>query len=425
MTELAQVAALITELQATSSKLQKVEILRRYPQLKDILRRTYDPLIKYYVTAENIKRRGVDQHAVDLIDFRQVLDLLHSRSITGQAALDRCASLLVQLTEEEQDAFLGIIDKNLKGRIDSASINEAFPGLIEEPKCALASKYEDLKKPIDFVKETWFSSHKLDGNRLHAVVDSNTVTFLSRSGHEFETLGALVQPILDLAQGDCVLDGEVCVIDENGNEDFQGIMKEIKRKNHTIARPKFFIFDCLTPEEFKSGTSTAILSERLARIGILPGNGMFEKLEQTRVESQEHLDRLFAESQEKGWEGLILRKDCPYEAKRTKNMLKMKAFEDAEYKVIGVEFGNIRYVKDGREAEEKMLSAVVIEHEGNPVSVGSGFSIEERQRFYAHPEQIMGKIITVKYFQTTKNQQGTTSLRFPTVKAIHGDARIT
>ena len=30
--------------------------------------------------------------------------------------------------------------------------------------------------------------------------------------------------------GDFVLDGEVCMMDDNGNEDFQGIMKQIKRK---------------------------------------------------------------------------------------------------------------------------------------------------------------------------------------------------
>jgi ATP-dependent DNA ligase len=42
-----------------------------------------------------------------------------------------------------------------------------------------------------------------------------------------------------------VFDGEVCIVDENGVEDFQGIMKEIKRKDHTIKNPKYKVFDYL------------------------------------------------------------------------------------------------------------------------------------------------------------------------------------
>ena len=80
-------------------------------------------------------------------------------------------------------------------------------------------------------------------------------------------------------------------------------------------------------------------------------------------------------------------------------------------------------IENGREITKDVLSNVVIAHKGNEVSVGSGFTIEEREYFAAHPEEIVGKIITVKYFQETINQSGKYSLRFPTVKALHGNAR--
>ena len=38
-------------------------------------------------------------------------------------------------------------------------------------------------------------------------------------------------------------------------------------------------------------------------------------------------------------------------------------------------------------------------------------------------ESIIGKIITVQYFEETKNDKGGISLRFPTVKHIHGSKR--
>jgi ATP-dependent DNA ligase len=40
-----------------------------------------------------------------------------------------------------------------------------------------------------------------------------------------------------------VIDGEICMMDENGNENVQGIIKEIKRKDHSIENPFFYMFD--------------------------------------------------------------------------------------------------------------------------------------------------------------------------------------
>ena len=42
-------------------------------------------------------------------------------------------------------------------------------------------------------------------------------------------------------------------VDDNGDEDFQSVIKEIRRKDHTIKNPKFKVFDILTLDEFDSG----------------------------------------------------------------------------------------------------------------------------------------------------------------------------
>ena len=80
-------------------------------------------------------------------------------------------------------------------------------------------------------------------------------------------------------------------------------------------------------------------------------------------------------------------------------------------------------IENGLEVTKDVLSNVVVEHKGNRVSVGSGFTIDERMYYKEHPEEILNKIITVKYFEETKNQAGNYSLRFPTVKVIHGSKR--
>jgi DNA ligase-1 len=105
------------------------------------------------------------------------------------------------------------------------------------------------------------------------------------------------------------------------------------------------------------------------------------------------------------------------------NLSKYKSFFDDEYEVIDTEMGPFRYVKDGAECEETMLSCVMINHKGYTVRVGSGFSIEQRQEFYKNPKKILGKVATVQFFEETKNQEGGISLRFPTFKFLHGSAR--
>ena len=121
----------------------------------------------------------------------------------------------------------------------------------------------------------------------------------------------------------------------------------------------------------------------------------------------------------------MLRADSPYKGKRSKDLLKYKSFNDDEYEVVDTEMGPFRYVLNGREHEETMLSCVTIKHKDHLVRVGSGFSIEQRREFYKDPKKILGKIITVQYFAESKNQDGGISLRFPTFKFLYGEQRDT
>jgi len=125
------------------------------------------------------------------------------------------------------------------------------------------------------------------------------------------------------------------------------------------------------------------------------------------------------------WEGFMIRKNVGYEGKRSNNLLKVKTFHDAEYEVTGCDFREHRVIRDGKEVKMDMLAQVFIEHKGFKVAVGSGFSQQERIRYQKSPKDIIGKLITVAYFEETQNQDGDWSLRFPTVKVIHGAERTT
>jgi DNA ligase-1 len=219
-----------------------------------------------------------------------------------------------------------------------------------------------------------------------------------------------------------VLDGEICLMDENDNEDFQGIMKQIKRKDHTIKNPKYIIFDYLTLEDFDTKESNTKLSDRLIRLPLHQYDTL-SILEQIKINNEQQLSEMIADADANGYEGVMLRKDVGYEGKRSKNLLKCKKFFDAEYKVLDIEFDSHRVIREGKEVVIPMLANVWIEHKGYRVAVGSGWNQEQRIRYQANPEQLLGKTITVQYFEETKNQDGGLSLRFPTVKHVYENGR--
>jgi len=298
-----------------------------------------------------------------------------------------------------------------------------MPNLIPTFNVALAHDITKVKG-VNITDGTYYISRKLDGVRCITIIKDDTITCFSRNGKDFETLNAIKDEIVRLGITNCMLDGEICMMNEDGSDDFQGILKEIQRKDHTIKNPKYLIFDILSHEDFERGSGTVPLSVRLKAYGLDKiGSSIITKLEQIKINSEEELIALQNEAKEKGWEGLIARRDAGYEAGRSKNMLKIKEFFDAEYRVVRVINRPQRIIIDGKEITEDMLSSVVIEHHGDPVEVGSGFSLDERREYYKHPEKILNNVITVQYFQESVDQTGKRSLRFPVFKCNHGKNR--
>jgi DNA ligase-1 len=210
-------------------------------------------------------------------------------------------------------------------------------------------------------------------------------------------------------------------------------MKEIRRKNHTIENPKYLIFDCLSLEEFDTHGSIVTLSERLNRLPIEYINPFcwlswdeFDTLapvEQILIETEEQFTDLVKDAELNGYEGIMIRRNAGYEGSRSHNLLKVKKFTDAEYTVISCDMGPIRWSINGENLTIDCLTNVNIMHKGTVVSVGSGFTREQREYYYAHPEELIGKTICVKYFEESLNKNNQYSLRFPVVKHIYENGR--
>jgi DNA ligase-1 len=426
---------MVRDLRATSSTIDKQGIIEDYCNhnsaaanfAKKILLYTYHPLWQYNVTSDNLKKKN-SLRGKSYNNFFDLLDNLKSRKITGHDAIGAVHTFIDSQANKNniEELIYCIIDKDLKTRAGDKIINKAIPDHIPEFSVALADKYEP--KLVDW-KDGWYVSRKIDGARCIAIVDENGDTsFFSRTGKTFDTLDIVAGGIKALGITNVVFDGELCLVDEDGNEDFQGIMKQLKKKDHTIPNPSYKIFDIVSHDEFysKKGEKNKPYSIRLANLNeVMKKNECqcLTVLYQELIEDDEHFAEWSVTAKNDGWEGLMLRADEPYKGKRSKDLLKFKSFFDDEYEVVDVEMGPFRYVLNGKEHEETMLSCVMIKHKEHIVRVGSGFSIDQRQEFYCNPCKILGQIITVQYFEETKNQDGGISLRFPTFKILHGTTR--
>ena len=413
----------VDQMRATSSSLDKVEILKQQSKfIQKVLEYTYNPYKQYYVTSKTCKKNsGLFKYNTHETIF-SLLDDLTNRKYTGHDAIAQINGFITANPDYE-DLIYSIIDKDLKTRTGAKVINKAFSNLIPEFNVALAQSYDNK---CDW-NDTWYASRKLDGVRCLAVVDTmGKCTLYSRMGKEFTTLNKIKYAIESTGIINHVFDGEICLLDKDGNEDFQSVMKELRRKDHQIENPTFMIFDMIHKTEFEKGKSTDILSERLHTLRSWLGPRYDTKetlryLNQHIIKDDKHFNIWKQLANNDNWEGFMIRKDTFYEGKRSKNLLKVKSFFDAEYEVLGFDVDQHEVVRDGKSVSMTMLSQVWIEHKNHIVKVGSGFSQEQRLEYM--DGSIVGKLITVQYFEETHNDKGGISLRFPTVKHIYENER--
>ena len=421
------------QIQNTAGTNAKKEILRKNmsPIIRQIFEDTYGPqkyFIKKFVCPRSIGNGTLD----DNYDaFHTILGSLACREVTGDEAYRQLQIVVAMYTPQDQEILCRIIDRNLKIGISLDNFLDVIGEKETKFEVALAMNLDKVKgvNPID---GTYYISRKLDGCRcicfVNKVFSDTWVEFKTRQNKIITTLENLVEPIKEftknLGPGCYVLDGEVCLMDDLGNEDFQGLMKEVTRKDHTIEKPRYNVFDLLTRGEFDGEDGSPNFADRLNMMhDLLTPNNNVVLLEQEQVTSQEVMDRWTNKAQNLGWEGCMLRKDAPYKRGRSKDLIKIKKFQDAEYIVEGIIEGAATY-NEGGAKEYPVVAALIITHKGNQVKVGSGLSKEQRIGWLQNPEEIIGKTVTVQYFEETQDSKtGEYSLRFPVLKYVYDNER--
>lgn len=433
----------IKKLQATAGRLDKEAILEKawHNSERDLftgLKYCYNPFITFGVADKMVPIKNTNGGTdVKFIKFSNLLEKLSKRELTGNDAKQAIENLMITTDKDVWELlYRPILLKDIRCGITETTVNKVLKKISKSDK--EAEKYLipvfECQLAHDGLEETFdgevILQEKLDGVRLLTICDieNKTVTQYTRNGkenHNFPHIKKVFEELLTSLKVSMVFDGEVV------GETFQSLMKQVNRKDDVNSKStKLALFDCLTLSDFKKGIST---NTQLHRLEIIDSFSVFSKdsddcsvfkldsitVDMTTEEGKEIFNKFNHEVVSAGKEGIMVKKpDALYECKRSKSWLKIKPFIEETLEIVDVEIGS------GKNAGRlgNLLCKGTIKDKQVEVSVGSGFSEEQREEFWNRKESLKGLLIEVRADALTKsaNDDNIWSMRFPRFKGFRG-----
>lgn len=425
---LQEFAEVVTKLQATTGRKEKESILSQYKDnenVKTIFQYVYDPYIILGLSKKSLIKQVpivVERAPWDIIELLRYL----STHNTGRYADIAYAQAFINNNKEYKDLIMDIISKDLRTGVQPTTLNKIFgEGFIRSFGVQLAQRY--FENPQKYLPQgtTFILSQKLDGIRCVILKDDNgNVEFFTRQGQPIEGLVELAEEAKFLSSG-YVYDGEL-LLDKDVKES-KDLYRETVKVVNSDGEKRGVIFNCfdsVSYTDFLKGFDERPTYLRKNFIHKLLQSPVFHYIKEVpnlymgmdQTEITKWLDKITSE----GGEGVMINiADAPYECKRSRFLLKVKKFNTADVRVLSLE--------EGTGANKGRLGAVLVEFtgpDGKPYTcrVGSGFEQSEREYFWKNPDQLQGKIIEIKYFEISNNQENDEySLRFPTFKSVRFD----
>lgn len=427
---------IIKELESNNSRLFKESVI-----LREMSQNNYVFFEGLSFACDKLKTFGVkkvpiskqDGQGINWQEFKVFLISLMNRELTGNKAKDKMNFLMSISGMDEWNFFYRrILIKDLRCGVSEKTINNvALRNNFNKYKipvfsCQLAQDSELHKKKLIGNK---IIEVKLDGVRVISILYmSGEVSLFSRNGKElsnFEHIRMQLKKAISVnpLEESLIIDGEVV------SNNFQELMKQIYRKDNIQNNDAdLHVFDTMTLNEFKSGLSNISQQDRKDKLSI------WYKLNQDHFTNIKLMNYKFlnldkeedikifnvfnSDATDKGYEGIMIKDPhAPYECKRSTSWLKSKPVIEVSLLIKSVEEGT------GRNTGK--LGAISVEGKelGKffKLSVGSGFTDEQRISFWINRSKLVGQIIEIKADAITKSQDGEFwSLRFPRFKSFRG-----
>ncbi|HET9425834.1 MAG TPA: DNA ligase D [Gemmatimonadaceae bacterium] len=208
-------------------------------------------------------------------------------------------------------------------RVDPHSVEVQLAELAREP----------------FTRDGWIFELKLDGYRLLASKVDGQPLLLTRNGNDYTgVFPEVARAIRALPLDNCIVDGEVVVLDADGKPSFSRLQKRGRltaapdvRRAASDLPATFFAFDLIAFDD-RDLRNLPLLDRKRLLATALPSVGPIRVLDHIEREGEAYL----AAVQRMNLEGIIAKKaDAPYRGGRSKAWCKIKAEKSDDFVIVG------------------------------------------------------------------------------------------
>lgn len=422
-----QVYNILEQIKNTNSRIEKETLLKNNANnelLQNVLRFLYDTNIITGLKKGKLTKVKNNKHTIEFINVLAVIEYLKQNNTGTDEVIANVQNFISRQPEHMYSFYVELFTKTYKIGVTAKTLNKVFGDSFIANESGIRFTEPMLAKnywqEIDsFNDENIIITTKLDGERNLLVKKDGKIINLSRKGKIVTGL-IDIEKDAELLPDNYVYDGELLAVNDEGL-----CSKELFKKTSSIMQTKgnktgliFHVFDMVPLDEFEKGQSkldcynrkivVKQLLQTLDLSWIKEVSMLYIGKHDKRI-VQKYLDEAIIQ----GNEGIMINTySGKYKCKRCSELFKVKKMQDCDVRVIGVEESKVRKGEFGR---------INVNYKGNIVGVGSGFSKEEKIAIWNNPEQYIGKIAKIKYFEETCNKNGKTSLRFPIFERFRYD----
>jgi DNA ligase 1 len=422
-----KVCEIFNTLQQTASTKQKIDIIKQNSD-NELFKKCLVFLLDDNITTgialkkfTKIVTKGTQ--IIDNIDntFCEVLDYVKEHNTGKDDDIVQTKILYDCLYNNSQidlaEFYKGIVTKSIKIGCDKKIVNKAIPKLIPIWSVQQAYPISDKNKPKN---NEWFClSEKINGCNCSYYKGK----MFSRQGKEMKGFNHIIQDIEKLGLTNMYINGELVyknIEDLSNSDSFQKSVSIINNDTEDKQMIELIVYEILTNEEFEQGVSNLTFKERLNNLLAIKEKIVNLKLQSLKIVTYfyngvdiSQIERWLKYADTHDMEGCILNKDALWQNKRNNSILKIKSFKSSDILCTGIKEGSGKY--------ENMLGNIICNYKGFELGVGSGFTDEQRNYYWNNPNEIVGKIVQIKYKEETKNKDGGISVQFPIFITVRND----
>lgn len=392
------VFSIISELEKTSSRLAKEAILKRekdHKVLQKFFLHALNPYINFYL--KKIPYYSTNHHEDRGLEWAiDSLQQLTNRTYTGNSGINYLTAILESIHPVDAELVEKIIRRDPACGVDTKTVNKIWPGLIPTFDVMLAHK------DISGIKYPAYAQTKFDGARCHLVFDGKEAKAYARSGKQFHLHGMLNKSAEQYMRPGETWDGELLFVD--GFDAFLDRKTSnglANKANKGTISPEEAVKVVFVAWDIVDFTSTIPYEARLEKL--YTSLYMVKPTSKIRfagfevVNNEEEAMAFYQKQILDGQEGAIIKNmDSKWEPKRSKNLGKIKAEEEADLKVVGFNWGTGKF--------EGKLGSLICQTEDGKLEVSVSGMNEETRFMHKDPTKWIDKIITVKYNAIIKDK---------------------